>query len=88
MTEKENKSEDNKVLVSLLDRQSTIEQIDTAFDSDNNTFEHINKIGSDARKYVESLNFPLLRVALVRIAEKNPDILMRLMNNFSENFPG
>lgn len=80
--------EDKTLLESLLDRQTTIKEIDTTFDTDNDTFDYVNKIGKDAKKYIESLKIPLLRVALARIAEKNHNILMELMNNFSENFPG
>lgn len=80
--------EDNGLLKSLLDRQTTIAQIDTTFDPHNAKFDHIHKITQDATKYIQTLSIPLLRVALARIAEKNPNILMSLMNNFSENFPG
>ncbi len=87
MTEKEKQSENDVLLASLLDRQTTIKQIDTVF-GPNDTFEHIDKIGSDAKKYVKSLDIPVLRIALARIAEKNPSILMWLMNNFAENLLG
>lgn len=80
--------EDNGLLKSLLDRQTTIAQIDTTFDPYKANFDHIHKITQDATKYIQTLSIPLLRVALARIAEKNPNILMSLMNNFSENFPG
>lgn len=88
MVEKQEIPKDKKLLQSLLDRQNTIQEIDTTFDPHNDAFDYIVAIEKDARKYVESLSISELRIALSRIVEKNPNILMGLMNNFAANFPG
>jgi|GEM_PF-2391238 len=88
MVEQQKILEEKELLKLLLNKENTIQEIDTTFDPNKDVFDHIVAIEKDARKYVKSLSTPQLRIALARIAEKNPNILMSLMNNFAENFPG
>lgn len=88
MIENEQPLDEQQAHASLIDRKTTIVAIDTVFDPHKDSFEHIHKIEKDADSYIKTLSIPLLRIALARIVEKNPDILMSLMNNFAENFPG
>lgn len=88
MIENQQPLDEQQAHTSLIDRKTTIVAIDTVFDPNKDSFDHIHKIEKDADTYIKTLSMPLLRVALARIVEKNPNILMSLMNNFAENFPG
>lgn len=88
MIENQQPLDEQQAHTSLIDRKTTIVAIDTVFDPHKDSFDHIHKIEKDADTYIKTLSMPLLRVALARIVEKNPNILMSLMNNFAENFPG